>query len=216
MSNSSEYAFSKQNPPLFQEPDRWRAVWDDEYQRFYFVDLLNNNQSQWEPPAGTVATNAVQHQTYQEETVYSNTNANGADQRGMFSSFNSSSSTTNTNAGSTNSKSHTGTILGAGAGIIGGLLLGNALKDHKGHNRHHRNNGPGSGRHHAGFGGHNSGFGAFSGGPGGPFGGTGGPFGGTGDPFGGTGGPFGGPGGPFGGTGGPFGGPGGPFGGPGS
>ena len=187
MSNSSEYAFSKQNPPLFQEPDRWRAVWDDEYQRFYFVDLLNNNQSQWEPPAGTVATNAVQHQTYQEETVYSNTNANGADQRGMFSSFNSSSSTTNTNTGSTSSKSHTGSILGAGAGIIGGLLLGNALKDHKGHNRHHRNNGPGSGRHHAGFGGHNSGFGAFSGGPGGPFGGTGGPFGGPGGPFGGPG-----------------------------
>ena len=192
MSNSSEYAFSKQNPPLFQEPDRWRAVWDDEYQRFYFVDLLNNNQSQWEPPAGTVATNAVQHQTYQEETVYSNTNANGADQRGMFSSFNSSSSTTNTNTntntntGSTSSKSHTGTILGAGAGIIGGLLLGNA---------------PGSGRHHAGFGGHNSGFGAFSGGPGGPFGGTGGLFGGPGGPFSGPGGPFGGPGGPFGGPG---------------
>ncbi|KAF0274602.1 hypothetical protein FOG51_00429 [Hanseniaspora uvarum] len=190
MSNSSEYAFSKQNPPLFQEPDRWRAVWDDEYQRFYFVDLLNNNQSQWEPPAGTVATNAVQHQTYQEETVYSNANANGADQKGMFSSFNSSSSTTNTNTGSTSSKSHTGTILGAGAGIIGGLLLGNALKDHKGHDRHHRNDGPGfgghnsgfgghnsgrrgSGGHNSGFGGHNSGFGAFSGGPGGPFGGPG-------------------------------------------
>ena len=195
MSNSSEYAFSQQNPPLFQEPDRWRAVWDDQYQRFYFVDLLNNNQSQWEPPAGTVATNAVQHQSYQQETVYSN--ANGADQKGMFSSFNSSSSTTNTNTGSTSSKSHTGTILGAGAGIIGGLLLGNALKDHKGHGRHHRNDGPGfgghnsgfgghnsgfgghnsgrrgSGGHNSGFGGHNSGFGAFSGGPGGPFGGPG-------------------------------------------
>lgn len=50
------FPYSKTNPPVFKEPRRWRAEWDDEYQRYYYVDLLNNNKSQWEPPVGTEPT----------------------------------------------------------------------------------------------------------------------------------------------------------------
>ncbi|CAD6626139.1 BAH_G0016630.mRNA.1.CDS.1 [Saccharomyces cerevisiae] len=43
-------AQSKSNPP--QVPSGWKAVFDDEYQTWYYVDL-STNSSQWEPPRGT-------------------------------------------------------------------------------------------------------------------------------------------------------------------
>ncbi|EJS43914.1 wwm1p [Saccharomyces arboricola H-6] len=42
-------AQSKSNPP--QVPSGWKAVFDDEYQTWFYVDLSTNN-SQWEPPKG--------------------------------------------------------------------------------------------------------------------------------------------------------------------
>lgn len=197
MSTNQEYTFSQQNPPVFAEPNRWRAEWDDQYQRFYFVDLYNNNQSQWEPPAGTTSGSPVQVQSYQQQqtTTYSN-NTNGVEEKGMFSSFTNSNTATTAN-GSTSSKSHTGTMLGAGAGVLGGLLLGNALKHSGGHGHRHNNGGGfgfggGEGRHHGGP--HHDRFGGFGGGPGGPGGGPRGPGGGPGGPGGGPRGPGGGPG----------------------
>lgn len=41
---------SKSNPP--QVPSGWKAVFDDEYQTWYYVDL-STKSSQWEPPRGT-------------------------------------------------------------------------------------------------------------------------------------------------------------------
>jgi hypothetical protein len=199
MSNYSDNTFTRSNPPVLQDPSRWVAQWDDQYNRFYYVDLQNNNQAQWDPPAGTTVGQQqntqlqnTQQQTYQQQTYQQQSNTTGttADDRGMFSSF------TNTNtASSGSSKGHMGTMLGAGAGVLGGLLLGNTLKNHRhghnGHNPHHNGGGfGGEGRHggppgfggfggfggHGGHGGHGGpggpggqgGFGGFGGGPGGP------------------------------------------------
>ncbi|CAI4060784.1 hypothetical protein N7582_001717 [Saccharomyces uvarum] len=41
---------SKSNPP--QVPSGWKAVFDDEYQTWFYVDL-STNSSQWEAPKGT-------------------------------------------------------------------------------------------------------------------------------------------------------------------
>lgn len=43
-------AHSKTNPP--KVPEGWKAVFDDEYQTYFFVNL-SNGKSQWEEPKGT-------------------------------------------------------------------------------------------------------------------------------------------------------------------
>lgn len=173
---------SRDNVP--NVPDGWKAIFDEEYKTWYYVDL-KTKQSQWEPPKGTgfsrpaapppyEETGSQKYQSQQQQPTYSQQpvyyqQPTYPQQQPVYYQ---QQSTKKNNSGMMSG------LMGAGIGLLGGAMLANALESHDRppiiENNH------------------------FYGGDGGPFGGPpgDGPFGG--DPFGG---PFGGPpgGDPFGG-----------------
>lgn len=190
-------AQSRDYPP--NVPNGWKAVFDEQYQTWYYVDL-RTNKSQWEPPRGTTwptpqnygppsgppngppggrpmygggpqpqgYPQQPQVQRYQTQPVYYQ-QAQPVYVQQPIQQPTSHSHKSGMGSG----------LLGAGAGLLGGMLLADALRPEDNIYEINDNGGPGFG-----------GFGDF--GPGG-FGGPGGPgfdgFGGPGD-FGGPGGFF--------------------------
>lgn len=103
-------------------PEGWQPQFDAHYQTWFYVDL-KTGQSQWEAPKGTVFpapayapadSRALQDQQYQQQQYQQ--------QQYQQQQAQQTQQTQQT------TKSSTGNVaLGAGAGLVGGLLLGEML-----------------------------------------------------------------------------------------
>lgn len=166
--------FSKENPPILPDGGRWQAVYDEQYQQYYYVDLQNNNQSQWNPPEGTRTMDALQQ-------------SNNPSDKGLFSSLTNTVSQQQQNgqqqqyyqqqngqqqyyqpqqqASTKTSSFPTNTVMGVAGGALGAMLLKNVFSHNGGSGHNRPNSGPPGGF----FGGGNGG--GFGGGNGGGFGG---------------------------------------------
>ncbi|KAH3674673.1 hypothetical protein WICMUC_003089 [Wickerhamomyces mucosus] len=163
MSSNNNNSNKNLNQPIV--PNGWKAVFDEQYQTWFYVDLNNGNKSQWDPPKGTNFPNhddnsSSQPPSYKDVEKQSSSrdqqNSSTSNQRNYNQQqypqqqqyypqqqqypqqqyyqqqpqYYQQQPQYYQQQSSGNRRNYGGMAMGAGAGLLGGMLLGEMLTPH--------------------------------------------------------------------------------------